>query len=267
MPDQHSISTQRRAFSVYIVESPSALDMYHKRFEGEIISKSLSLIGIASTHRIAVSLDAFQAALTVGFQTHLKEMAALPFVVHISAHGTDDGVQLTDGSVIEWQTLRTMVSPINKSLEGALVLCMSSCGGFSACRMAMQDGELPFGGVIGSTGSPTWGDTTIAYSSFYHLLAKGRSLGEALEAMKTASGDPTFEGINAQTAQEIYLTSQRMISEQVRTLEESVGVPLERITAAPPDSSQVKRLQATVAVDAPDSGMLSGMKSITTSLQ
>jgi len=49
-----SLSPEKRIkFFVYIIESPSPEDMYHNRFEGDMIQKALSLDIIPSSHRIA----------------------------------------------------------------------------------------------------------------------------------------------------------------------------------------------------------------------
>jgi hypothetical protein len=98
-------------------------------------------------------------------------------VLHISAHGNDDGIQLSDKTILNWNDLRDLLLPINKALKGALILCMSSCSGFLACTMAMHpEGENHvFFEVVGNTGSPTWSETAVAYAAFYHLLAKGKT--------------------------------------------------------------------------------------------
>ena len=80
-------------------------------------------------------------------------------IVHISAHGDENGIQLSDGTEISWKNMRTVLLPINKALKGLLLLCMSACKGFAACVMAMEAGELPFMAVIGTHETPTWSDT------------------------------------------------------------------------------------------------------------
>jgi len=59
--------------------------------------------------------------------------------------------------------------------------------------MAMTKTEdLPYYAIVGSHGSPTWSETAVAYASFYHLLGKGEYVKEAVNAMRVASGNPTF---------------------------------------------------------------------------
>lgn len=200
------IQQQRRKFFVYIIESPSGIDIYHRRSEGEILSQALSLAGIPFAHKTAVNLEAFIASLTIGLGEYLKEQTGdlLP-AIHISAHGNEKGIQLTSKEIVGWDRLRNLIMPINKILNGKLLLCISSCGGFSACRMAMSEGELPFVAVVGHFGKPTWSDTAIAYVTLYHLLGKKYSVKQAVEAMRVASGNTDFHEVAGREAKQAFI--------------------------------------------------------------
>lgn len=228
---------QRRNFFVYIVESPSPVDLYHNRSEGELLMKALSLANILSSHKLAVNLEAFKASLTIGFQSYLKLPNGPPPLLHISAHGSEAGIQLTSKEVVSWEILRDLLMPINKALNGMLILCMSSCKGFSACRMAMKEGELPFFGAIGNIGDPTWSDTAIAYLTFYHLLSKGYPVVEAVKSMRSASGDDGFKEILSTKAREIYKEEVKKIN--IREFEEQITRNISKI----PESPLVKELR------------------------
>ena len=181
-------------FFVYIVESPSATDVYHARSEGERVASTLRLDGVPCVTRTAINHEAFVAALRVGLPEAMKVFPGRYPVLHLSAHGSSAGIQLSTGQVIGWPELRELLVPINQSLNGALLLCMSACEGYSACQMAMQedDSPHPYFVMIGNCGTPTWSDTAVAYLAFYHLLAKGRVIQDAVEAMSAASGDPNW---------------------------------------------------------------------------
>ncbi len=198
----------RPRFFVYIIESPAAHDLYHKRYEGDLLQKALSLDSIPCSHRIAVSEEAFDAALLIGLKEQMDVYKELTPIMHISAHGANNGIQLTDGTIIDWDKLRQKLIPINKSLKEGLLLCMSSCEGFSACGMAMtKEVEQPFIAMIGNSGKPTWSDTSIAYAAFYHLIRKGYYVTDAVKAMCEASGDELFHAIRCNEAQKLFLDS------------------------------------------------------------
>ena len=89
-------------FFVYVIESPSALDLYHGRSEGALLAQAAALDHIPCVIRTAVTHDAFVAALRIGLP---QSMTAYPDrlpIVHISAHGGQLGLQLSNGELISW---------------------------------------------------------------------------------------------------------------------------------------------------------------------
>lgn len=194
-------------FFVYIVESPSAPDLYHGRSEGERVAQTLRLDSIPCVTRTAINKEAFTAALRIGLPETMKEIPGRYPILHISAHGSSGGIQLSSDEVVSWNDLRDLLIPINQSFKGTLLLCMSACEGYSACQMAMQAGEAPhpYLFMVGNLGKPTWSDTAVAYLAFYHLLAKGQSLDVAVSAMKAASGDDRWLFESANESKQFYV--------------------------------------------------------------
>src|SRR5919106_5159386 len=96
-------------FFVFIVESPSAADLYHKRSESDLLRKVLELEGIPSVARVAISRQALYAALTVGIAEEMKTVEDRIPIIHISAHGNANGIQLSTGEVVEWDELRRLL--------------------------------------------------------------------------------------------------------------------------------------------------------------
>ncbi len=178
-------------FFVYIVESPSAPDLYHGRSEGGLVAQTIRLDLIPCVARTAINSEAFTAALRIGLPEVMKQFPGRYPILHLSAHGGADGIQLSSGEIVTWAHLRELLFPINESLQGALLLCMSACEGYAACRMAMELGDAPhpYFAMIGNIGGPSWSDTAVSYLAFYHLLAKGKTIPESVEAMRVASGD------------------------------------------------------------------------------
>lgn len=107
-------------FFVYIIESPSAPDIYHGRSEGKRIEDTLRLDDIDCVTRPVINAVAFKAALQIGL-AHAMELLPDKYpIVHLSAHGSQAGIQLSSGEVIEWSALRELLVPINESLLKAL---------------------------------------------------------------------------------------------------------------------------------------------------
>ena len=225
-------------FFVYIIESPSEIDIYHNRTEGIMLQQALSLQNIPCINKLAISKSAFEASFQVGLIEAMQIFPNLIPIIHISAHGYSEGIGLSNHEIVSWEYLRSLLLPINASFSNKLILCMSTCEGYSACRMAMQlnGTQHPFLCMIGHPGSPEWSDTAVAFSTFYHLIAKGVHLLNAVEAMKIASGDDGFLFTTAEQSQRSYIEyckqadAQEMQQQLQQQLPEDALTPLSKRT-------------------------------------
>jgi hypothetical protein len=186
--------TNNFRFFVYVIESPSPVDLYHGRSEGDIIKQAACLNHIHCSVKTAVNSEAFEASIKLGLKQEMEIFKEQFPVLHISAHGYEEGIQLTSGEQLTWAQFRLLLHPVNQALNGNLIVCLSSCQGYSGTRMAMhlEDDGYPFFAIIANAETPLWSDTAVAYSTFYHLLAKGAFIMNAVEAMRVASGNSTF---------------------------------------------------------------------------
>ena len=185
---------QTLKFFVYVMESPSATDIYDGRSEGGCLGQVLKLNNIRCVTRTAVNKPAFVSALYTGLAEAINAETGKQPILHISAHGSTDGIQLTDGSIVSWDELRELLKPVNKALNGRLVVCMSSCKGYMGTRMAMEQlqQEYPFFALVGSGDSPTWSETAVGFSTFYHQMVRGSHVSAAVAVMRAASGHAHF---------------------------------------------------------------------------
>jgi hypothetical protein len=198
---------QRIKFFVFVIESPSAVDLYHRRSEGEIVRQAVELNGINCTVKTAISFLAFDACLKVGLSEAMGQMPGFIPLLHISAHGDVNGIQLSDGYNMSWVQLKDLLRPVNQALGGSLVVCMSSCEGYSGTRMAMhpEESDLPYFALIGCGAQPTWGETAVAYATFYHQLWRGERIDSAVEAMRVACGNEFFFLEHAEKSRQNYI--------------------------------------------------------------
>ena len=65
---------------VYIVESPSDVDMLDGRAEGRLLTEALSLTGIKSVYKMAVSKETFVRSLRGELVDAVKEMNGSPIL-------------------------------------------------------------------------------------------------------------------------------------------------------------------------------------------
>ena len=172
----------------------------------------------------------FFGALRKGLAAAMGVHSGCRPILHLSAHGSRDGIELSTGHSIRWDDLRKLLIPINRSLGGALLLSMSSCHGFAACQMAMRMNdapEHPFFGIVGSSGTPTWSDTTVAFLAFYHLvIARHRNPVDAVPAMRAASGHDQWSIETAKTIHSDFLSfaeGSMSLADAQRSLDESEG--------------------------------------------
>lgn len=179
---------------VHIIESPSSQDILDGRTEGRALCEALRLSGIQGCYSAAVSWDMFLEALYNRLSNAIGAFPGKQPILHISAHGNADGIGLTNGEYVGWNTLRSALAPLNNGMNGGLLICMSSCFGGSGCRMAMhEENEQPFWALVGHTSDANWADAAVGYTAFYHRFFKGAPLKDCVKAMQYASGDENFD--------------------------------------------------------------------------
>jgi hypothetical protein len=197
-------ATERTAVSedalpfVYIVESPSPRDLSDGRTEGRGLCEMFSLSKTKHAYTLAVNVDEFLRAFSVSDAYSPLSQAISRFgvapIVHLSMHGSEDGVTLTDGTNLRWDHLRDILSPLNDFLPSGLFVNFSTCGGAASIRMSMRAGdhEKPFYATIGSIDAVPWDDALVAYAVFYHNWFKHKPTEQCVELMKLASGHDGF---------------------------------------------------------------------------
>ena len=206
-PEQGQTTRDYMRFLVYIVESPSPEDLYSGRTEGDVLARTLGLAEIPREYRLALTKDLFRVALGSDVQDALVRHGQghpIPphLILHVSAHGNQQGIMLTSGEFIDWREFGDIVGPVHELVRDTLVVCMSSCEGFAALLSALADGPPPFLVVVGPVGKPTWSDTTAGYVAFYHVFEKTLDPARALDALNAASGFPSFRLVTAATVRQ-----------------------------------------------------------------
>jgi hypothetical protein len=190
---------------VHIIESPSSDDLLDGVTEGRSLSEALTLARIPHWYNLATDGATLGRALGQRLVEAWRHHNRLP-ILHLSIHGSQNGVVLTDGMRLSWDDLRQILLPLNRVMNGGLLICMSTCFGSAGCRMAMfVDNEPPFWALVGNTGSAGWSDSAIAYISFYHLFFKGYPIETCVESMKVASADHNFIAQSGQKTRENWI--------------------------------------------------------------
>lgn len=180
---------------VHVIESPNARDLLQDRREGAALFQALKLAEAEVTYSMAATLETAKEAIRA--LARAEESAHefhLPFI-HISAHGSEAGIHLTDGSTFDWDDLRDELEDLSEALgpakvngltQSRLSLAMSTCDGFSAVGMHDEE-SCPYAFLIGPIGAVTWPDSLTAFQVFYRgLLSGGSTIPKLVDRMNAA---------------------------------------------------------------------------------
>ena len=192
--------------TVFLVESPSADDLYEDRTEARALSSALKLAGIENVLHTALDLESFKRALSdaaVYISNSLRHIRPhLIPILHVSAHGNADGLALSRGEFLSWDDLRSLLlgflghakSVVDREDDLSLTsLCLSTCKGAHARRMFDAGAPYPCLGLVGSEDDVEWPDALTAFITFYHqLFYKDVLVPEAVASMNQAAGVGSF---------------------------------------------------------------------------
>lgn len=178
-----------KLFQVFIIES-----LTPDESEGKLIKGMLELSGIDATLRRVATRRSFFQAITEGIEAMCKKNNLFP-ILHISAHGLVNiegkcvGLSLLSEEEVRWTSLQLDLGLVNDQLKSELIICMSTCLGYSFTHLSKKP---PYKWLVGNTGEIHPRVSAIGYAVFYHLLREGRTIEEAVEGMKAASGNNDF---------------------------------------------------------------------------
>ena len=161
----------------------------------------LRLADIPCQYNLVVTETLFERAMRERVDEGVRGFSLAP-IFHFSAHGNEHGIQLTsqydDCSIMPWSRLKALLHhwhSLDLSLGGTgLGVCMSSCEGLHARRMAQVDsaGEIPMGWMLGSASKPHYADAALAFAVFYRRYWEGADEAALIAAIRSASGIPDF---------------------------------------------------------------------------
>jgi hypothetical protein len=113
----------------FVAESVSPEDFYNSRWEGYVVEEIVRLLGGRTLYRIVVTPALLTDAIFLAASNKCD-------VFHLSCHGDDTGVELTDGTELSWKELADAFQKANP-MPSALIL--SSClGGDQGLAQAFE---------------------------------------------------------------------------------------------------------------------------------
>ena len=103
----------------YVVESVSPANFFNREWEGHVVQEIVRLLGGRTFYRIAIGRQYLDKALR-----HARRADCDIF--HLSRHGNDMGVCLTNDDSVSWDELATAFERANYAPDA---LILSSCLG------------------------------------------------------------------------------------------------------------------------------------------
>ena len=185
---------------IYLIESPSAEDLYTGRNEGQSLVQILMLGEIEVNYFLVSDVERFKCAMNdiaLLINERSDKDDVLPFV-HISAHGSEDGIELTDGDCILWESLTNYLDVLHSEVGkwGAASetmdiprcsLSLSSCSAFANYAQEVRE-PMPVQAILGPEKDVGWCQALLAFSSFYYQAFVSRqSFDKAVRAMNSAT--------------------------------------------------------------------------------
>lgn len=189
-------------FYVHIVESLTPNELLEGLTQGRALCSFLDLAGIPNLYNLVVDRKRFDVAMRERVDYGIRRFKVLP-IVHLTAHGNEQGIQLTHqhdaGELILWKDLAELLKPLHQAIlhytaTAGLGVCMSTCGGIHGRRMAevMNFQDVPFAWLVGTATSVNIHDAALAFVVFYRGFQRGESQDQLIRAMQVASGVSDF---------------------------------------------------------------------------
>ena len=167
--------------SVFILESPSPLDLLEKRGERFSIEQICNLFGYrAASFLLRDSAELKQTLLYIGSIARYSRARRSPLFIHISLHGDAESISVGCDDV-SWKELSSMISQSYENLDtfrGPIVLIISACGANEQKLTYLLSHTYREGGLanppdfifVFSEYEVDWRDAVVTWTIFYRKV-------------------------------------------------------------------------------------------------
>ena len=180
---------QQRGLRLFIIESPSPMDLLQGRSESRALQGIAELLGHEVANFIVKSRSEFAttckyiASITESHDTQGR--SGVPLCIHIATHGNDKGIALGP-DFISWADLCKLIQPLCSSLyyySGPTIFVISACQAAYQNvtyelekRYTSGEGFRPPIYLFVSVGDDNeqivyWNDLVAVWTIFYHQIA------------------------------------------------------------------------------------------------
>ena len=144
--------------SVFIIESLYASDERLKRFEGDILKRTLALCGKRAKYKYVRSRKQLRAALG-------RFKASRMRYLHISCHGDKTSIATTHGS-LSFDEFASLIRPYLRGRR----LFLSACLATNETLAAKVFPDSGCRSLAGPKGKPPFRDSVVMWALFYNLM-------------------------------------------------------------------------------------------------
>jgi hypothetical protein len=172
--------------NVLIIESSAAKDFYSDQLDGPATLQLLKVLNLEVKLRYAINKNIFKLALREAAEGNYN-------IVHISCHGTTEGLILADKSKPTWKELADVFQNYELKLD-ALVMS-SCCGASSGIGNAFEKVKVRPNIIFGSTDSRYYDEYAVAWAILYRTFLNKKVTRDAAQdalAHITAVVEPSF---------------------------------------------------------------------------
>ncbi|MGD0010114.1 MAG: hypothetical protein ABSE93_16405 [Terriglobia bacterium] len=151
----------------FVAESVFPEDFYERRWEGYVVEEIVRLLGGKTSYRIVMNARLLRRAIRTASENAYD-------IFHLSCHGDERGIQLTDAEDISWEDLAGCFQKADH-MPAALVLscCVGSDGGIArAFKECNRRPEVIFGAEAKGKHALTFPGACMSWPILYIKLVK-----------------------------------------------------------------------------------------------
>jgi hypothetical protein len=167
-----------KKYKILVAESVASEDFYEENCEGHVVLAIAKVLHWRANYKMALDASTLCRAIKHASSNRYD-------ILHLSCHGDEDGIELTDGSELSWEDLAACFRSPSQSLRALVV---SSCvGGDAGVAEAFRNSTRPPTVIFGAEGRKrkriTFPGACISWPILYTSLAR---TGLTPEAFKDA---------------------------------------------------------------------------------
>lgn len=143
----------------------------------------VSHLSISSRQQLLSSLYDIKNDILTGTDKILSGGAKYP-ILHFDIHGSEKGLQLSNGDFIGWEEFASKCREINESTKNNLVIVLAVCQGYQSIVNIRIDSLTPYYALIGPEKIVYEKDIERLFPDFYLELFKNNNLTDSILKLK-----------------------------------------------------------------------------------